>query len=1517
LLEKESSKMALEFWLPPTLIGFGGAVGQPVSMRLTNGNVMVVWAGINQNGLKFAIYDPLAVQQLSGNLNPSVAAQQYVYGLVPTADGGFDLLYRQDGNQAANLYLQHFNSALAGGTPVPIASDIASYTNLPAGMVALPGGARAVTYTTQSTTFPNFDYGDVALRIVAADGTVGAEIPVNTTTAGRQLAARVASNGQNLFVTWWDEATQDVRGQMMTLAGAKIGGEFLVPSTTVGEAGWPHVYAFPNGNYIVAWQAVNADGADSDSGSARARLFNPTGVPIGAEFVLNGQTAGFQGGPDITIMPDGSFFASYFQDSTGLFRWFNGDGTPKPDSEIGTYFPGSQTSLVTIDDGRIAAFGIDSNLSWTIIDARNGNYDGNESDNVLVARRSGPTTINGFGGNDTFYGNDDNDTMFGGLGNDVFRSKMGQDTLTGGPGDDTYYLTPFSHTAQHLTTIVEDPNGGTDTIWTYGFYTVPANVEIAILYEEAGTTTLDGNGADNTLIGNGGINTLNGLGGNDTLYGMGGDDTLNGGAGADLLDGGSSNDVLNGGADNDTLLGVIGNDTLNGDAGNDFLDGFTGNDTLNGGADNDTLSGGSGDDLLDGGTGTDRSVFSSAFAAVTIDLRITTAQNTGGDGIDTLLSIEELVGSAYDDILIGNNVANYLAGGDGNDVLNGLGGDDTIDGGPGPNDEARFSGNMIDYLIENVAIGGIDYVRVTGLGAQAGDGADLLRSIEVIQFADQRLVLGNQHPQLGNQPLPDQSVGDGALYSYQVPAGAFNDPNGDTLFYSASLADGSPLPVWLNFNAATRTLSGVAPLVAAGTGIEVRVTASDNAPGDPGSQASDVFALTVFQTPGADVNGTANADTLAGTFRAERMFGLDSDDVLQGSDGADQLDGGNGIDTADYSASAGAVSVNLASGTGSGGNAQGDSLVSIERVIGSGLSDSLIGSASGDTLDGSGGNDLLTGGGGNDTIDGGAGTSDVVMFSGNRADYLIEYLLVSGILTVRITGQGGAVGDGVDYLTGVEIARFADQDVSLVNTHPALGSPPLPDQDAGDGALYTYQIPAGAFTDPDPGTVLAYSATLADGSTLPAWLSFNSATRTFSGTPPLAAVGTVLQVKVTATDNFPGDPLSQVSDVFALTIVLAPGADVNGTANADTMNGTFRSERMFGLDGDDILRGSIRGDLMDGGNGNDTADYSDSAGGVIVNLGIGQGISGTADGDTYVSIENVSGSGWGDVLIGNAEANVLTGHGGIDTLDGGAGNDRLVVFASGSGSNVNGGADFDTLVVQYSGVTLGSVTSIEAIDFAAATLTLTGAQVSSGFALSTAVTGSGNLTINMTAGLLLPIKLWTIASGIGVYIYGTSGTDIMKLGNNSQSVFGGDGIDQIKGGNGVDWIDGGAGIDKIMGLGGADVLTGGAGNDVFRYLAQGDSGIGAGADKITDFSIGQDRLNFANIDTNPGLAGDQGFAFAGTAAFAGGGLAQVRYLTSGSDLIVQADVNGDGAADMEVILQGLAGQVLSGTDFVL
>ncbi|MDD0972561.1 retention module-containing protein [Pseudomonas fontis] len=143
--------------------------------------------------------------------------------------------------------------------------------------------------------------------------------------------------------------------------------------------------------------------------------------------------------------------------------------------------------------------------------------------------------------------------------------------------------------------------------------------------------------------------------------------------------------TLTGTTHDDVLVAANTATTLNGGDGNDVLIGGTGDDFLHGGNGNDLLIGGLGNDLLDGGAGTDTASYASAPSAVTVNLNLTGAQNTGGAGTDTLASIENLIGSDYNDTLTGDNNANLLVGGKGNDTLVGGGGDDTLIGGPGNN----------------------------------------------------------------------------------------------------------------------------------------------------------------------------------------------------------------------------------------------------------------------------------------------------------------------------------------------------------------------------------------------------------------------------------------------------------------------------------------------------------------------------------------------------------------------------------------------------------------------------------------------------------------------------------------------------------------------------------------------------------------------------------------------------------------------------------------------------------------
>ncbi len=131
-----------------------------------------------------------------------------------------------------------------------------------------------------------------------------------------------------------------------------------------------------------------------------------------------------------------------------------------------------------------------------------------------------------------------------------------------------------------------------------------------------------------------------------------------------------------------------------------------------------------------------------------------------------------------------------------------------------------------------------------------------------------------------------------------------------------------------------------------------------------------------------DLTGLAGNDYLDGGAGNDRLFGGDGDDELSGGVGADKLDGGNGSDWITYSSpywgdlQAG-VTVNLTTGVGSRGDAQGDTYFNIENVHGSALDDVIIGNAA---------NNVLSGGSGNDTIVGGAGQDRLI--AGNGHDVL-------------------------------------------------------------------------------------------------------------------------------------------------------------------------------------------------------------------------------------------------------------------------------------------------------------------------------------------------------------------------------------------------------------------------------------------------------------------------------------------------------------------------------------------------
>lgn len=280
-----------------------------------------------------------------------------------------------------------------------------------------------------------------------------------------------------------------------------------------------------------------------------------------------------------------------------------------------------------------------------------------------------------------------------------------------------------------------------------------------------GNASITGGNGNDTLEGGDGADTLRGGAGNDVLHnrslglGDGQADLLYGEAGNDYLNLYGYGDVGDGGDGNDTLLGSTGNETMTGGLGSDWasyerstasvtvdltrtvaqntggggtdllngienLTGGTGNDTLIGNGSDNILEGNLGNDRLDGAGGLDTAAYTLAgivsHVGVTVDLRIAGAQNTVSAGTDTLISIENLIGSGYADRLTGNSGANVIEGGLGNDTLDGQAGLDT----------ASYAGAAAAVTVS---------LAVTGQQNTAGAGLDTLAGFENLRgsaFAD-------------------------------------------------------------------------------------------------------------------------------------------------------------------------------------------------------------------------------------------------------------------------------------------------------------------------------------------------------------------------------------------------------------------------------------------------------------------------------------------------------------------------------------------------------------------------------------------------------------------------------------------------------------------------------------------------------------------------------------------------------------------------------------------------------------
>ncbi|MCT7992021.1 hypothetical protein NG794_26935 [Laspinema sp. D6] len=351
-------------------------------------------------------------------------------------------------------------------------------------------------------------------------------------------------------------------------------------------------------------------------------------------------------------------------------------------------------------------------------DEIHGYYDrdtllGNDGDDLLYGQQGGDL-IRGGNGNDLLYGEDngnqeqiynggdDNDTVYGDNGNDYLVGGLDNDNLDGGDGNDFLDGGNGNDTlAGRAGKDILDGGNGNDNL--------DGGEGNDTLYGREGDDTLSGWNDKDLLDGGKGNDNLDGGEGDDRLYGQEGDDIFFGLQGKDYLYGGKGNDTLYSHEDDDILEGEAGNDHLASWTGNDILYGGEGNDSLYGEGDNDMLSGGNGSNVLDGGSGTDTANYNFSSLRVVANLSQGTAiseERLFGYKItnpinDKLISIENVIGSVYndqingdgqnnnlsgqygDDSLFGESGNDFLRGDGGNDELHGWQGNDTLEGGTG------------------------------------------------------------------------------------------------------------------------------------------------------------------------------------------------------------------------------------------------------------------------------------------------------------------------------------------------------------------------------------------------------------------------------------------------------------------------------------------------------------------------------------------------------------------------------------------------------------------------------------------------------------------------------------------------------------------------------------------------------------------------------------------------------------------------------------------------------------------
>ena len=1094
---------------------------------------------------------------------------------------------------------------------------------------------------------------------------------------------------------------------------------------------------------------------------------------------------------------------------------------------------------------------------------------------LTLTLSSGSTVENVIGGTvgNTLTGNSLNNVLTGGAGNDTLTGGLGNDTLTGGAGNDTY---AFNTDLALGSDTINEAGGGTDTLdfsaTTTRTVTVDLSNAAAQVVNAGLTLTLSANNTienatsgalNDTLTGNSLNNVLTGGAGNDTYVlntnlALGSDTINEAGGGTDTLDfsatttrsvavdlSNAAAQVVNAGltltlSSGSVMENVIGgalNDTLSGNALNNVLTGGAGDDTLTGGAGNDTylfdtdLSLGS--DLVDeSGGGIDTLNFSGTTTrAVAVDLSNATAQYVNAGLTLTLLSsdsaMENVVGGADGNTLIGNSLNNTFTGGAGNDTYAfntdlASGSDTIIETGSGI-DTLDFSQTLTQAVVVDLSNAAAQVVNA-GLTLTLSSGSTIE---SVIGGTAGNTLTGNTLNNVltggaGNDTLTGGAGNDTYVFNTDLALGSdtINESGGgsDTLDFSGTTT--RAVAVDLSNAAAQVVNAGLTLTLSSGSTMENVI----------GGELDDTLTGNTLDNT---LTGGAGDDTLTGgagndtyAFDTDPITGLGSDTINESGGGVDTLDFSGTTTrtvTVDLSNAAAQMVNNSLTLTLSAGN-------TIENVIGGSLNDTLTGNSLNNTLAGGLGNDTYVLdtdlAAGSDTINEAAGGTDTLDFSDTTTRSVVVDLsnaaaqVVNAGLTLTLTSGntiekviGGALDD---TLTGNSLDNTltggTGNDTYVFDTDLALGSDTI--------------VESGGGTD----------------------------TLDFSGT-------TTRSVVIDLSDS--GEQVVNAGLALTLSSSNTMENAIGGTLG-DTLTGNSRNNVLTGGAGNDTYvfntNQALGSDTInEAGGGIDTLDFSETftravvvdlsnAGAQVVNSGLTLTLS------SGVTIENVIGGSLNDTLTGNSLNNTLTGELGNDTYvfdtDLALGSDTINEAAGGTDTLDFSGTTTRTVTVDLSNaaaqvvnagltLTLSSGATIENVNGGALNDTLTGNALNNKF-----TGGAGNDTYLFDTDLALGSDT-IIETGGGIDLLDFSATTTrnvaVKLSNAGSQVVNAGLTLTLSAGNTIENVTGGTLDDTLTGNSLDNVLTGGAGNDTYVF----DTDTDLGSDTINEAGGGIDTLDFS------------------------------------------------------------------------